>query len=157
MRDPELRDRELIEAILKQHLGPVTAPDFSLRERAAKPRPAATLMWACLASVVLLAIPWATRQDLELRSNDAGEIRGWVRARTGVDLALRADLPPSVQLTGAHMTTSATEVTFNVDGHNGVLRVTAGHGPAPHQYTLAFASPQDSRVVCLLCHATEVN
>jgi hypothetical protein len=161
-----------IEAVLSRHLGRVPAP-VELRSRvlyaAANParpwRPRAAWFasagglagFASVALALLFCFPAVRQvaafyfQPATLSSSSAVQIRNWVQVRAGIDLPLRADLPSAIRLTGARVDHRNTEVTFEIGGRAGALRVPA---KATHQsYKLACATPEDERLACLLCHS----
>jgi len=101
--------REWIEPALAWHLDPVSAPE-ELWERVRNPRVIrkrkgvhrsvnAARVGAC---ATILLIVWLFVGHRGLKSNDPGEIRGWVQAKSGIDVPLRAR-PAGVQLTGARI------------------------------------------------------
>jgi hypothetical protein len=105
--------------------------------------------FASVAAALLLAALYF--QPATLSSSNAVQIRNWVQVRGGVDLPLRLDPPPAIRLTGARVGRRITEVTFEIGGRAGVLRVPAG---ATHEsYKLACATREDERLACLLCHS----
>ncbi|HEY6344191.1 MAG TPA: hypothetical protein VIY49_22085 [Bryobacteraceae bacterium] len=105
--------------------------------------------FASAAAALLLAAFYF--QPASLSSSNAVEIRNWVQVRAGIDLPLRADPPSAIRLTGARVSHRITEVTFEIGGRAGVLRVPA---KATHQsYKLACATAEDERLACLLCHS----
>ncbi len=130
-----------------------------------------------------LAIEALSREtdDLELRSGVASEIRTWVKTKTGLDLPLPTTTSPAVLVSGVcgmRGDASGVEVAYRVRGHKAALIVSRATRDAradgKHRflrcdstsgvrvstwtmrgqlYTLAYASPGDSRDECLLCHA----
>jgi hypothetical protein len=164
-----------IEAVLSRHLGRVAAP-VELRSRvqahsdcvvrveqytAANPARGgrsrgvwfasarALAGFASAAAALLLAAFYF--QPATLSSSNAVQIRNWVQVRAGIDLPLRADPPSAIRLTGARVGRQITEITFQIGGRAGVLRVPA---KATHEsYKLACATPEDERLACLLCHS----
>jgi hypothetical protein len=162
-----------IEAVLSRHLGRVPAPvELSSRVLCAPANPAR--LWrrsgfiraawfapagglagfASVAAALLLFLSYGATfyfQPVTLSSSSAVQIRNWVQVRGGIDLPLRADPPSAIRLTGARVSHRITEVTFEIGGRAGVLRVPA---KATHQsYKLACATPEDERLACLLCHS----
>jgi hypothetical protein len=169
-----------IEAILSRHLGRVPAPlelsaqrcmaatkswrpglrparCFSLRVQPGsarwwhrlQPVSAGLAAFASAAAALLLAAFYL--QPATLLSSNAVEIRNWIQIRAGIDLPLRANPSSAIRLTGARVSHRTTEVTFEIGGRAGALRVPAG---ATHQsYKLACATPEDERLACLLCHS----
>jgi hypothetical protein len=169
-----------IEAVLSRHLGRAPAPvELSAQRCIAatqswrpgfKPgrclslwaQPGSARWWhrlqpvsaglagfASAAAALLLAAFYL--QPATLLSSNAVEIRSWIQVRAGIDLPLRAEPPSVIRLTGARVGRQITEVTFEIGGRAGVLRVPA---KATHQsYKLACATPEDERLACLLCHS----
>ena len=175
-----MRDHE-IEAVLSRHLGRVAAPGELTWDRCAAEaelpatRSPALLAVAAVALAAAMVLVWVRHDPGEFRSGDPVAIRGWLKARTGFEIPLRADPPGSIRLVGAHAKASAAEVDYQIDGRDALLTVSAAppgarpNGPrhaagtrvsswvaGGQLYTLACARPEDSRVACLLCHA-EVN
>jgi hypothetical protein len=160
--------REWIEPVLAHQLDQVSAPD-ELWERVRNPVVArktsvhmsvnAPRLGAC-ATVALLAV-WLFVGHRRLRSGDAGEIRGWVKAQAGIDVPLRAR-PAGVQLTGASVAKGAVEIAYRVGGRDGRLFVGARHpvtsarvftwSMGGRTYTLECATPEDLKIACSLCH-----
>lgn len=165
-----------IEAVLSRHLGRAPAPvelwsrvQCAVADPAPGERPRAVWFvpalqahrecvvrvkgalagFASAAAALLLAAFYL--QPATFSSSNAVQIRNWVHARAGIDLPLRADPPSAIRLTGARVVRRSTEVTFEIGGRAGVLRVPAN---ATHQsYKLACATPEDERLACLLCHS----
>ena len=169
-----------IEAVLSRHLGRAPAPvELWSRVQSAAADPAsggrrsgslraawfapagqahsecvvrvkgALAAFASAAAALLLAAFYF--QPATLSSSNAVQIRNWVQVHAGIDLPLRADPPSAIRLTGARVSHRITEVTFEIGGRAGVLRVPA---KATHQsYKLACATPEDERLACLLCHS----
>jgi len=117
-------------------------------------------------------------EDLDLQSDTVSEIRAWVKTRTGLDLPLPAETSQMVRLKGVCAVKGGFEVSYRVSGHNAALLVSKASSAMPadtrHRflkcestagtrvsswimhgqlYTLAYASPGDSRDECQLCHA----
>jgi hypothetical protein len=153
-----------IEAVLSRHLGRAPAPVELKPGRCLSlwAQPGSARWWhrlqpvsaglagfASVAAALLLAALYF--QPATLSSSNAVQIRNWVQVRARIDLPLRADLPSAIRLTGARVGRRNTEVTFEIGGRAGVLRVPA---QATHQsYKLACATPEDERLACLLCHS----
>lgn len=191
-----------LEQVLVRELGPVTAPR-ELRDRVQLGRVGQTndpgrstrrsLIWAAvgIAAVLMLAAIWnyrsvadagletlaASTNPPQFQSTDAGEIRGWVKATAGIDVALRPRPPASVRLVGASVRKDTAEISCRVGDRPAKLVVSkAQAGPfdgARHHvlssnwfrrgrvlswimrgqlYTLACATPGDLKVACFLCH-----
>jgi hypothetical protein len=155
-----------IEAVLSRHLGRAPAPvELWSRVQAhsecvvrAEPQAHGECVvrvkgglaaFASAAAALLLAAFYL--QPATLLSSNAVEIRNWIQARAGIDLPLRTDPPSAIRLTGARVGRQITEVTFEIGGRAGVLRIPP---KATHQsYKLACATPEDERLACLLCHS----
>jgi anti-sigma factor RsiW len=115
---------------------------------------------------------------LDFHSDDAAEIRAWVKTRTGIDI----DLPAAqstiaggpVRLLGARVIRFHGEPLAAIDYRTGddvgTLVVSSGRstaasntGSSGHRllswnmrnqtYTIAFPGARDARRACLLCHA----
>jgi hypothetical protein len=197
-----------LEPVMERHLKQVAAPDELWRRvrnpEALRPR---TPRWnpvVCLQAVTLLAaliyIPFFVYrnrplsrealavealhhgpQDLELQSATVGEIRGWVKAKTGLDIPLPESAPECVRMSGACSMKGGgamVEVAYRMNGRNAVMLVsrapaTGAPDDARHRflksqsiggtrvsswvmrgqlYTLAFAGVGDARDECRLCH-----
>ena len=158
--------REWFEPALAEHLDRVVAPD-ELWERIQRPRVKAARvpigvnaarLCACAAlALILLMIPW----QRGVRSGDAAEIRGWVRAKAGIDVPLRA-YPAGVQLIGANASRGSVEIAYRVSNRDGRLFIGGRHAAssgkvftgsiAGHTFTLECATPEDLRIACNLCH-----
>ena len=159
--------REWIEPALARHLDPVSAPE-ELWDRVRNPRVIrkkgvhmsvnAARVGAC--ATILLTV-WLFVGQRGLRSGDSGEIRGWVQAKAGIDVPLRAR-PAGVQLTGATVSKGAVEIAYKVGNRDGRLMVggrRVASGPRVftwsmdgRTYTLECATPADLRIACGLCH-----
>ena len=160
--------REWIEPALARHLDPVSAPE-ELWERVRNPRIIrrksvhtsvnAARLGAC--AMVLLALTWLVVGQRGLRSGDPGEIRGWVQAKAGIDVPLRAR-PAGVRLTGASVSKGTVEIAYKVGNRDGRLFVGGKHTASSarvfswsmhgNTYTLECATPDDLKVACNLCH-----
>lgn len=121
-------------------------------------------------------------ESLELRSDRAAEIRSWINARTGFDVPLPDQPPAPIRLLGVRLVAAATptvEVAYSVGDRKAELLISKaapgaettnrGHRSLAgemHQgartyswvmrgqlYELACATPEDSQVACMLCHA----
>jgi hypothetical protein len=118
-------------------------------------------------------------QDLEMRSGTAGEIRTWVKRKTGLDLPLPESAPECIRMSGACSVKGArpmVEVAYRMNGRKAVMLVSKAAGlpdDTRHRflksesvsgarvsswvmrgqlYTLAFAGGGDAREECRLCH-----
>jgi hypothetical protein len=145
--------KDLHEAELSQHLGPVPAPD-ELWDRVhnshvVKLRPSRggmTWQWAAaaLATIAIVAgvTIWQNREisgeeravralsrtpdQLQFRSADLAELRTWVKSDTGMDVPLPVRTASSVQLIGAYVNrkgTSTAEISYRVAGMDATLVV----------------------------------
>ena len=160
--------REWIEPALAWHLDPVSAPE-ELWERVRNPRVIrkrkgvhrsvnAARVGAC---ATILLIVWLFVGHRGLKSNDPGEIRGWVHAKAGIDVPLRAR-PAGVQLTGARISKGTVEIAYKVGNRDGRLFVGGKHTSSNprvftwskhgNTYMLECATPDDLKVACNLCH-----
>jgi hypothetical protein len=150
------------------------------------------LVWAMAASVALGAVGLSTvhrqniggeeafalralagdSQRVAFHCQNPAELRAWVRAKTGLDVPLRDEPSPSIQLVGAQMIdeTRGVEVAYRAANRDAVLVVSrAGVGlpNVPHgrvtgdvsswvidgqQYTLASSDLADLQLACKLCH-----
>jgi hypothetical protein len=162
--------REWFEPVLAREMGPVAAP-AELWQRIEKaqakaPAPPAnelcrSLMLAGATLAMLLAI-WAYPARKEIRSTDAGTIRAWVRAQSGVDIPLRSHLPAGLQLSSARMVNGRTEIAYRVRNRQGRLVVggpKTANTPLTFSgtvdgrvFTLSCTDPGDLKVACALCH-----
>lgn len=161
-----------LESVLAGELRPVAAP-AELRERVERPRPrqtraAVSRWWWAVAAAAMLAIAsaWGLRPGGEIRSSDAAEIRGWVLAKTGLDVPLPAAAP--VRLAGARVLNGgkAAKIAYRVSGFEAALLVSraeavhtvigAGRAVCPvskgQVYVLECSSPEGLQVACRLCH-----
>jgi hypothetical protein len=120
---------------------------------------------------------------LEFQSGDPAQIRAWLNAQAGIDVALPVVPQPSVRLLGASVVNRvepAVQVVYRVGNREASLLVEktsrpegAGAGGARHadlkadsnggkitwvmhgqMYTLECFGPEDARIACLLCHAS---
>jgi hypothetical protein len=161
--------REWIEPALARHLDPVSAPE-ELWERVRNPASGiskkkgvhtsvnAARLGAC---ATILLIVWLFVGHRGLKSGDPGEIRGWVQAKVGIDVPLRAR-PAGVQLTGASVSKGTVEIAYKVGNRDGRLFVGGQHTSSNPRvftwsmdgrtYTLECATPADLRIACGLCH-----
>jgi hypothetical protein len=195
-----------LEPVLDRHLGRVAAPK-ELWDRVRNPAERRSgnsmrrLAWASAAALFAITALWGLRanrdggsanealavqaltrgpEHLQFRSENVAEIRGWVRASTGIDIPFTSS-SKMVQLTGACAVKAgapAAEVAFRVADRNAALIVTkmksAPPGESRHKflssgtyqgisvsswvmrgrlYTIAYAVAGDFHTACLLCHA----
>jgi len=169
-------DRFEIE--LHHGLRPVTAPAelWDRVELARMPEsrvPHRSLVWALAMAVVLaaVALSWVCQTEAtsrlqafsgELRCQNPAQIRAWVRAKTGLDLPLRAELPPTIQLIGVRKVSSGVELDYRTANRDAALLVSRADGRASNVahnrsavgplFTLACDRPADLRLACQLCH-----
>jgi len=161
------------EPELRRSLRNVTAPpelwDRIQTQRTASPRASnRPLVWAMAATVVLIAIGLSVihRDNVAFpafagdRCQNPAQLRAWVRAKTGLDLPLRADLS-SPQLIGGQMIdgTRGVKIAYRAGNHDAVLLVSRADGSAnvPHSrfgpaFTLGSDNPADLQLACKLCH-----
>jgi len=162
--------RDWVETALAQELGPVPAP-ADLWQRIQNPRtvsrrsvPSRTWNVAALAACAAMALVtmWLHPWRHEIRSSDSRQVRAWVRATSGVDVPLEAQLPAHLQLTGARFSKEQTEIDYRVRTHAARLTI-GGRKTASNSttfswtmdgkvYTLACGDPEDLRLSCGLCH-----
>jgi hypothetical protein len=171
----------MLERDLSQGLQPVGAPEelwVRVEQSLVSARPAGLpsgagsrrrdlLPHLALAAVAIVAVVvWSARAGA-----GASQVREWVAANSGLDLALadRGEL----RLAAAHTAADRAEMRFTVDGREGKLVVTKaittqpadGH-PLPKlgatryswtmrglAFTLECGAPEDLRAACQLCHA----
>lgn len=162
--------REWIEPALARHLDAVAAPE-ELWERVRNPRVIrknrnvpmsgnAARLGAC-ATVALVLLSALLMPRPGLKSSDPDEIRGWVQAKSGIDVPLRAR-PAGVQLTGAQVSKGTVEIAYKVGNRDGRLFVGGQHTASNprvftwsmhgNTFTLECATPDDLKVACNLCH-----
>ena len=113
------------------------------------------------ACATILLLVWLFVGQRGLKSNDPGEIRGWVQAKAGIDVPLRAR-PAGVELKGASFSKGTVEIVYKVGNRDGRLMVggrRVASGPRVftwsmdgRTYTLECATPQDLKIACNLCH-----
>jgi hypothetical protein len=140
-----------------------------------KPQPVEALAVAALRS---------DPRELTLHTEDATEVRAWVRAKSGIDIPLPPKHSPLVQILGARIVEAkpgrVAEVSYQVGEYRAALLVAkdpSGKTTYPNHevrssdpfemarvsqwsmrgqsYTLAWAAPGEFRVACLLCHGAE--
>ena len=150
------------------------------------------LVWATAAAAILIATS-ATLVQLQRAGSDEAlalralhadskltgfqcenpaRLRAWVRAKTGLDLPLREEASPAIQLIGARTIGDArgVEVAYRAGNRDAVLlvsRAEAGAVSVAHnrasgsvstwvmdgqRYTLACDTPADLQLACQLCH-----
>jgi hypothetical protein len=112
------------------------------------------------------------KPGVEFRSGDPAEIRAWVKAKAGLEIALPAER--SVELVGVSLIRGMACVSYRVGKQEGKLLVARGGPAAPQHprmehavyrgaalsswalqgqsYALAWPGPQDSHGACVLCH-----
>jgi hypothetical protein len=114
----------------------------------------------------------ADSQTIAFHCQNPAQLRAWVRAKTGLDLPLRAESAPAIQLIGAQTIgeSRGVEVAYRAGNRDAVLIVSRANGwaeSAPHRrtsgsvsswvmagqrYTLASSDPGDPQLACKLCH-----
>jgi hypothetical protein len=180
-----------LEPELQRGLREVSAPpELWDRVRAAQaPQSRRThrgLVWAMAATVVLAAVALSLvrspdetaalqalagdSQQMAFHCQNPAQLRAWVRASTGLDVPLRAALPPSIQLIGARNAGARVEIAYQAGGRDAVLLVSRADGAsanAPHsrtsgnvsswvmdgqRFTLASSDAADLQLACKLCH-----
>ena len=100
--------------------------------------------------------------DVALRCQNPAQLRAWVRAKTGLDLPFRAELPSSIELIGARKVASGVEVDYRAANRDGAVLISRADGQASYQahnrpgegplFTLACDRPADLQLACKLCH-----
>jgi len=112
------------------------------------------------------------KRQVEFRSGDPAEIRAWVKAKAGLEIALPAEA--SVELVGVSLIGGMACVSYRVGTREGKLLVAHGGSAVPQHprlehavyrgaalsswamlgqtYALAWSNPQDSHGACVLCH-----
>jgi hypothetical protein len=186
-------DRAWLESELQRGLCKVSAPPQlwdrvqQAQSDSAGPQRKArqALVWAVAAAALLIGIGLARvsasiggvrlerdSQTAALRCQNPAQLRAWVRARTGLNLPLRAESSPSIQLIGAQTMdgSGGVEVAYRAGNHDAMLLVSkadTGAGNIPHsrvsgnvsswvmdgqKYTLACNDPAGLLLACKLCH-----
>jgi len=186
-----------LEPELHRGLHPVAAPPElwnrvqSARRGQLKPGDR-RLVWAAAAAVILMAVGLSQvrrpspaddealamralagdSQRVSFRCENPSQLRAWVRAHTGIDVPLRPEASPSIQLIGAQMIDGArgAEVAYRAGNRAAVLVVShadSNSGAAPHnhasgnvsswvmngeRFTLACNDSADLQLACKLCH-----
>lgn len=189
------------DAELSRHLRPVTAPEelWDRIQQVGPARPAARVgwpVWACAAALaatialcclslrsettfylasVATGQMSAGSEQVDFRSDDPARIRAWVKANTGLDIALPAD--GVVHLVGASLIRNhglAACVSYRVGNQTAKLVVARGTSGAPQHpavqqasyqgtavaswamngqtYVLAATPAQEVNAACVLCH-----
>jgi hypothetical protein len=150
------------------------------------------LVWATAAAAILIAMAAAVEHRRPAESDEAlalralngdahftgfrcknpSQLRAWARAKTGLDLPLRADTSASIELIGAQALDGArgVEVAYRAGNHAAALIVSRaasaasrpGHDHASgnvstwvmegQRYTLACNDPAGLQLACKLCH-----
>jgi len=178
----EVNPRVEMKSELQLALRHVTAPpELWDRVRNSKAVPSRQrhrmLVWAMAASVALIVAGLSLIQ----RDNAAyplssdhcenpAQLRAWVRAKTGLDLPLRAGSSASIQLIGARIAGGRVEISYRAGNRDAMLlvsRAEAGAAQVPHsrvsgnvsawvmagqQFTLACNDPAALQLACKLCH-----
>jgi hypothetical protein len=164
-----------LELELQRGLREVTAPaELWNRVQAARVAPPSVSsgrgpVWAMAAAVVLITVGLSVvhRDNAGFpapagdRCQNPAQLRAWVRAKTGLDLPLRADSSPSLQLSGAQLVdgTHGVKIAYRAGNRDAVLLVSRADGSedTPHsrfgqRFTLASSDPADLQLACKLCH-----
>ncbi len=163
-----------LELELQRGLRGVTAPPelWDRVQGAPVARPSESsrgLVWAMAAAMVLItvALSFVHRDNADFpmlasdRCQNPAELRAWVRAKTGLDLPLRADSSPSIQLIGAQMVDGSrgVKIAYRAGNHDAILLVSradgsesALHSRFGQRFTLASSDPADLQLACKLCH-----
>jgi anti-sigma factor RsiW len=184
-----------LEMELAGHLKPVTAPE-GLWERIQTPAAPKRVdrsdwgSWAIAAALLLLAggsLVWQIGQSgdsvaamkqlrsgkVDFRSDNAVEIRTWLKAQTGIDVELPAERSGRVRLIGARVIpnngAAIAAVCYTADDGGATLLVSKASQSQPPKhsfsrgagvstwsmrgqvYTLA-STAKDPQAACLLCH-----
>ncbi|MGP0072402.1 MAG: hypothetical protein ACLPWF_10780 [Bryobacteraceae bacterium] len=186
-------DRAWLESELQRGLRGVNAPPqlWDRVQRAqlafAGPRRKArhALVWAVAAAALLIGVGLAKvsagigglrlerdSHTSALHCENPAQLRAWVRAKTGLNLPLRPDSSPSIQLIGAQTVDGSrgVEVDYRAGNCGAVLlvsRADAGASNIAHnrvsgnvsswvmdgqRYTLACSDPASLQLACKLCH-----
>ena len=187
------------DAELFRHLRPVKAPEAlwdRIQEVSAPERqaPVRWPVWAFAAAVAatIALFCFSLRSDttpymaklaaaeldanverVDFRSEDPVRIRAWVKANTGTDVPLPAQV--SVRLIGANLIGKGTAcISYRIGNQVGKLVVARGASAAPQHasieystrngasvaswtmqgqtYALAWSAPGDMHSACILCH-----
>jgi hypothetical protein len=135
-------------------------------------------VWATAAVAVLAVVgassAYRTRgpgdlQRTGIHCQNPAQLRAWVRAKTGINVPLRAASASSVQLTGARSMGESVEIAYRTGNRGGTLTVSPaiGAGDATHdrasgnvsswvmagqRYTLMSDNAADLQLACKLCH-----
>jgi len=171
-----------LESSLQQGLREVPAPaelwDRVRNSKAVSSRESnLTLTWAMAAAVVLIVVGLSVIQRDHAvypltgdHCENPAQLRAWVRAKTGLDLPLRAGSSASVQLIDARNVRGRVEISYRAGNRDAVLlvsRADAGSANLPHsrvrgnvstwvmagqRFTLACADPAALQLACQLCH-----
>jgi hypothetical protein len=166
---------------LQLALRQVTAPP-ELWDRVQNSKPVSSpesnrMVWAMAAAVVVIvAVLSVIQRDhtaYALNSDhcqNPAQLRAWVKANTGFDVPLRADLPASIQFIGARAVAGRAEIAYRAGNRDAMLlvsRADPGSANAPHnrlsgdvsswvmdgqRFTLACNDPAGLQLACKLCH-----
>src|SRR5258708_7198559 len=131
-------DKSWMEPALERHLGPVAAPE-ELWDRVRSPqRRTPVLGWRlAFAAMLAVATAWALHaRGASIESDRAGEIREWVKARTGLDVPLA----PSAAVCGGRVVGGAAEIRYRVRNREATLLVAkAGRFTQRHEFVPSAA------------------
>lgn len=153
-------NKSWIEPVLDRNLRPLAAPEELWdRVRNPQPRKAAPHWKLAFALVLAVATAWALHpRAASFESDRAGEIREWVKARTGLDVPLAASAP----VCGSRVIGSSAEIRYRVRGREATLlvaktdRFTAGHQFVSRSSWILrgqlYTASADLQSACALCH-----
>lgn len=184
---PVAAPAELWDRLNAAQSAPSVSQRFAPRKRSNQ-----TLVWAIAAAVSLIAVGLSSvyrsgggrdevtalqalavdSQRIAFHCQNPAQIRAWVRAQTGLNLPLRSESSPAIQLIGAQTIggTRSVEVAYRAGNRDAVLvvsRTDAESGNVSHRrptgnisswvmagqrYTLACNDPADLQLACKLCH-----
>jgi hypothetical protein len=167
LRVDKSKDNVSLDAVLRRHLGRLSAPD-ELWDRVVLPRVEhrtlhRPVVWILAASALTASVfaaawgyhphPLSLKENPEFRSNQASDIQAWVRNRTGLDLPLRDRPNPSIQMMGASVVESSgptIAVRYRAGGQAFVLLVSraGSQRSSTHRHAdLNIAMLQNARAV----------
>jgi hypothetical protein len=185
-------DHSWLEAHLSRQLCPVNAPDtlwnrIHEQRRPLRVRPQRQLIWSAAFAILIVATGMFWRLGVtrdpteEISSNDAQQIRSWIKAKSNIDIPL-PDRPTFGRILGARIVRlqqySVAVINYRVGREEATMMVTnrpstgdslnPGHTSprisntanatlyswslGPDDYTIAFTGAKESRAACLLCH-----
>jgi hypothetical protein len=185
--DSQESRKEWLDPLLTGHLNRVAAPEElwdRVRNSSATPlrRSRAGLAWAVAVAMAVVMVAWGlySRREsavsnearaaqaltrgvdhLEFRSEEATQIRAWVKGRTGLDIPLRVKPASSIRMVGARIGAGpagsgpTAEVVYRVGDGIAVLLVSQAESPLPGNPTHRFLSSgvyRGARVSSWLMH-----